>query len=301
MGPHPQAACRRRRGRGGDPRRARRPADPLAARSRHRHRADAGTVRQRYRARPRPRSFARHAGARPRAPRPRRPQALQRAPGRHLRSRLAARFLRRRDHPPGAALPRRQRARDARGGARAAAGRPAARRRFRAARSRIPARRARPSPARLCRRDRHGNGSRPPASTSCASRRCRPDRRARSRFRSGSGAIRASCWRCRQAARWPDGRPPHQPLRRRPRRRAAIRVSFEFFPPKTAEMERTLWEAIGRLAPLAAEFRLGHLRRRRLDPRAHARDGEAHSRRDHADAGGASHLRRARPAPKSTR
>ena len=27
-----------------------------------------------------------------------------------------------------------------------------------------------------------------------------------------------------------------------------IRVSFEFFPPKTAEMEATLWEAIGRLA-----------------------------------------------------
>src|SRR6202047_5609607 len=29
-----------------------------------------------------------------------------------------------------------------------------------------------------------------------------------------------------------------------------IRVSFEFFPPKTAEMEQTLWEAIARLAPL---------------------------------------------------
>jgi methylenetetrahydrofolate reductase (NADPH) len=33
-----------------------------------------------------------------------------------------------------------------------------------------------------------------------------------------------------------------------------IRVSFEFFPPKTAEMERALWEAIGRLAPLAPHF-----------------------------------------------
>ena len=31
-------------------------------------------------------------------------------------------------------------------------------------------------------------------------------------------------------------------------------VSFEFFPPKTAEMERTLWEAIARLAPLAPSF-----------------------------------------------
>jgi methylenetetrahydrofolate reductase (NADPH) len=34
----------------------------------------------------------------------------------------------------------------------------------------------------------------------------------------------------------------------------AIRVSFEFFPPKTAEMETSLWEAIGRLAPLSPHF-----------------------------------------------
>jgi methylenetetrahydrofolate reductase (NADPH) len=33
-----------------------------------------------------------------------------------------------------------------------------------------------------------------------------------------------------------------------------IRVSFEFFPPKTAEMEQTLWEAIARLAPLQPNF-----------------------------------------------
>jgi methylenetetrahydrofolate reductase (NADPH) len=33
-----------------------------------------------------------------------------------------------------------------------------------------------------------------------------------------------------------------------------INVSFEFFPPKTAEMEQTLWEAISRLAPLAPNF-----------------------------------------------
>jgi len=33
-----------------------------------------------------------------------------------------------------------------------------------------------------------------------------------------------------------------------------IRVSFEFFPPKTAEMEATLWESISRLAPLAPNF-----------------------------------------------
>jgi methylenetetrahydrofolate reductase (NADPH) len=35
---------------------------------------------------------------------------------------------------------------------------------------------------------------------------------------------------------------------------AGIRVSFEFFPPKTEEMEKTLWEAIGRLAPLCPSF-----------------------------------------------
>ena len=45
----------------------------------------------------------------------------------------------------------------------------------------------------------------------------------------------------------------------------------------------------------AAEFRLGHLRRRRLDPRAHARDRQAHPRRDDADAGRASDLRRRDP------
>ena len=33
-----------------------------------------------------------------------------------------------------------------------------------------------------------------------------------------------------------------------------LRVSFEFFPPKTDEMEKNLWEAVGRLAPLAPSF-----------------------------------------------
>jgi methylenetetrahydrofolate reductase (NADPH) len=33
-----------------------------------------------------------------------------------------------------------------------------------------------------------------------------------------------------------------------------MRVSFEFFPPKTEEMEKTLWEAITRLAPLSPSF-----------------------------------------------
>jgi methylenetetrahydrofolate reductase (NADPH) len=33
-----------------------------------------------------------------------------------------------------------------------------------------------------------------------------------------------------------------------------IRVSFEFFPPKTVEMETTLWESIEKLAPLSPHF-----------------------------------------------
>jgi methylenetetrahydrofolate reductase (NADPH) len=33
-----------------------------------------------------------------------------------------------------------------------------------------------------------------------------------------------------------------------------MHVSFEFFPPKTEEMEKTLWEAINRLAPLNPSF-----------------------------------------------
>jgi methylenetetrahydrofolate reductase (NADPH) len=33
-----------------------------------------------------------------------------------------------------------------------------------------------------------------------------------------------------------------------------IRVSFEFFPPKTEEMEKTLWDSISRLSPLAPNF-----------------------------------------------
>jgi methylenetetrahydrofolate reductase (NADPH) len=33
-----------------------------------------------------------------------------------------------------------------------------------------------------------------------------------------------------------------------------LRISFEFFPPKTEEMERTLWESIARLAPLNPSF-----------------------------------------------
>src|SRR6266852_6513483 len=36
--------------------------------------------------------------------------------------------------------------------------------------------------------------------------------------------------------------------------RRRLHVSFEFFPPKTAEMEQSLWESIARLAPLKPNF-----------------------------------------------
>lgn len=45
---------------------------------------------------------------------------------------------------------------------------------------------------------------------------------------------------------------PHDRLSRTTRR--PIRVSFEFFPPKTPEMEATLWRSIERLAPLRPTF-----------------------------------------------
>ncbi|WP_414473626.1 methylenetetrahydrofolate reductase [NAD(P)H] [Microvirga sp. M2] len=46
------------------------------------------------------------------------------------------------------------------------------------------------------------------------------------------------------------------PLTLRPSRQAScpIKVSFEFFPPKTPEMEATLWASIQRLAPLNPQF-----------------------------------------------
>ncbi|MGO8740334.1 methylenetetrahydrofolate reductase [NAD(P)H] [Rhodoblastus sp.] len=45
-----------------------------------------------------------------------------------------------------------------------------------------------------------------------------------------------------------------QEQRRSRRHHKPIDVSFEFFPPKTPEMEKSLWEAISRLAPLHPKF-----------------------------------------------
>ena len=134
MGSHPQAARRRRRGGGGD--RARRSADkPI------RSLLDLGTGTGRMLELFGP-SIERGLGidlspdmlllARARLDRAGL-QALQRAPGRHLQSGAAARILRRRHRPSGAALSRRRRARDPRSRARAHAVRPADGGRFRAA------------------------------------------------------------------------------------------------------------------------------------------------------------------------
>jgi methylenetetrahydrofolate reductase (NADPH) len=45
----------------------------------------------------------------------------------------------------------------------------------------------------------------------------------------------------RASRQFGDGKPPHQ-------------VSFEFFPPKTDEMEQRFWDSVGKLAPLHPRF-----------------------------------------------
>src|SRR5580704_2178615 len=88
-----------------------------------------------------------------------------------------------------------------------------------------------------------------------------PHLAARSRHRGQDRGVAVA--RPRSAAvvrgRRPRGRLMDAPAPRRSRfageaGRGRIRVSFEFFPPKTAEMEKTLWEAIARLAPLSPAF-----------------------------------------------
>src|SRR6266705_3884087 len=88
-----------------------------------------------------------------------------------------------------------------------------------------------------------------------------PDAPARARHRRQDRRVAVARPRSahRLRRRRPGGRLMDAPQTRRSRfvggnGRAPIRVSFEFFPPKTEEMEKTLWEAIARLAPLAPAF-----------------------------------------------
>jgi methylenetetrahydrofolate reductase (NADPH) len=48
--------------------------------------------------------------------------------------------------------------------------------------------------------------------------------------------------------------PPEPVPRREPPPQRPVHVSFEFFPPKTADMEATLWRSVERLAPLRPRF-----------------------------------------------
>ena len=86
--------------------------------------------------------------------------------------------------------------------------------------------------------------------------------------------------------------PSPAPASARPTTPAAQRLSFEFSPPRTPEAGG---EPVGRDPPAGAAgpgLRLGHLRRRRLDPRAHPPHRAPHPGRDHAEAGRAPDLRR---------
>ena len=81
---------------------------------------------------------------------------------------------------------------------------------------------------------------------------------------------------------------------------ARIHVSFEFFPPKTEEMERTLWESIERLAPLRPNFvSVTYGAGGSTRERTHATVKRILAETS-ADARRAPHLRRARRATRST-
>ena len=128
---------------------------------------------------------------------------------------------------------------------------------------------------------RSRRGSTRPASTRFAPRLAADQAKpASSPCRSGSGATAASSPTAltlqrggRLMSRAPCPRqPPCGPRR--------IRVSFEFFPPKTDETEETPLGGDRAARAARARLRLGDLWRGRLDPRAHACDRRAPRARD---------------------
>src|SRR5215472_19141971 len=88
----------------------------------------------------------------------------------------------------------------------------------------------------------------------CGKRHCRQGRKARSRSRFGSPATRAWCSPRRQAARSPKVSALRASRFVAAGARRGLHVSFEFFPPKTPEMEQSLWDCVGRLASLKPNF-----------------------------------------------
>ena len=278
VGRDPLAPRRRERGRGGDGRGARRRAGRHADRYRHRHRADARTVRRHAR-----RSRSGSIAA-PRCCGWRAPSCTSAGSPMPNCARPICTRCRWRDgaadvailhqvlhfaQQPGAAIAEAARV--------LGAGRAAADRRFRRARPRGTARRAtrmpgsasRTSRSRLVRRgracagaDRDARGRRTDGEIMARAQ----DRRELARGEGGMTTFRSTSSR-RRAAR--------STRRCSPIWRAISRVSFEFFPPKTEKMEETLWEAIADAGAARPALRLGDLWRRRLDARAHARDGRA--------------------------
>src|SRR5690606_4532707 len=132
-------------------------------------------------------------------------------------------------------------------------------RRLRAARAGIPARAIRPSPARL----RAGDGQ--PVDQRGRSRPgAVPQPAAGARLRGQDRGVALARARCARADRrqavarqtLPRGGVMNSAMRasRFAKRMKPLNVSFEFFPPNTDEMERTLWSSIERLAPLAPNF-----------------------------------------------